>query len=524
MEVYGIRGKKKQCVSQCFLLKNLPLSFLLPQQNIILKIAIIGAGIAGLASAVRMASKGHSVDVYEANAYPGGKLSQFEVQGYRFDAGPSLFTMPQYVDELFQAAGLNPAEHFRYQRLPIVCNYFWEDQTRLSAYANETEFAHEVEQKLGVEASKLLRSLADSRRKYELSGRIFLEKSLHRWDTWLNLSVAKAMLKIPQFDLFTSMNKVNERMVQHPKLVQLLNRFATYNGSNPYKAPGLLTIIPHFEHHIGAFYPEGGMHSITQSVYALAQSKGARFHFNAPVEEIVLEKGRAVGIKVNQEKRHYDRIISNMDVFHAYRRLLPHAPQPEKILRQEKSTSALIFYWGVQREFPELNMHNILFSEDYRHEFDLLSQGQVSDDPTVYINITSKHTQGDAPPGCENWFVMINVPFNAGQDWDAIIARSRTQIIAKISRMLGVTLPDLIACEEILEPRSIESKTWSHLGALYGTSSNDRMAAFMRHPNFSAKIKNLYFVGGSVHPGGGIPLCLLSAKIVDDIMEKSPAL
>lgn len=484
-----------------------------------MKIAIIGAGIAGLASAVRMASKGHQVEVYEANSYPGGKLSQFELQGYRFDAGPSLFTMPQYVDELFQVAGVTPESRFHYHRLPIVCNYFWEDQTRLSAHADAPEFAAEVEQKLGVKAEKLLQSLEDSRHKYELSGRIFLEKSLHRWDTWLNWSVVKAMLKIPQFDLFTTMNRVNERMVQHPKLVQLLNRFATYNGSNPYKVPGLLTIIPHFEHHQGAYYPEGGMHHITQSVFKLAQSLGVQFNFNSTVEEILLEKGRATGIKVNGSVLPYERIISNMDVFHAYRRLLPHAPQPEKTLRQEKSTSALIFYWGVQRDFPELNMHNILFSEDYRREFELLSQGQVSDDPTVYINITSKHTPGDAPPGCENWFVMINVPYNDGQDWEAIIERSRTQVMAKINRILGVKLQDLIACEEILEPRSIERKTWSHLGALYGTSSNNRMSAFLRHPNFSHKIKNLYFVGGSVHPGGGIPLCLLSAKIVDELIN-----
>jgi phytoene desaturase len=328
------------------------------------------------------------------------------------------------------------------------------------------------------------------------------------------------MLKIPQFDLFTTMNRVNERQVQHPKLVQLLNRFATYNGSNPYKVPGLLTIIPHFEHHIGAFYPEGGMYSITKAVHQLAEALGAKFYFNTTVEEILLHQNTALGIRINGQERAYDRVISNMDVFHAYRRLLPRAPQPEKILRQEKSTSALIFYWGVQREFPELDMHNILFSEDYRREFQYLSQGQVGDDPTVYINITAKHSPGDAPPGCENWFVMINVPYNAGQDWDTIITRARQNIIAKINRILNVDLGSLIACEQVLEPRSIESKTWSHLGALYGTSSNNRMAAFLRHPNFSSKIKNLYFVGGSVHPGGGIPLCLLSAKIVDEILDK----
>ena len=475
--------------------------------------------MAGLASAVRLASRGHEVHVYEANSYPGGKLSEFELQGYRFDAGPSLFTMPQYVDELYRVAGEKPADHFEYERLPVVCHYFWEDDTRLLAYAEEERFAGEVNDKLGVPPERLHRALADSRRKYELTGRIFLEKSLHRLDTWLNGRVLRAMLAIPGLDLFTSMNAVNRRHLKHPKLVQLFNRFATYNGSNPYKAPGLLSIIPHFEHHIGAFFPRGGMYNITKSIHELAERKGVTFHFNTPVREIIVEEGRAVALQLDEGIATFGRIISNMDVFFTYRKLLPRERHPERTLRQQKSTSALIFYWGIRRQFPELGLHNIFFSEDYQAEFRHLEEGEIFTDPTVYINITQKYEPGDAPDGCENWFTMINVPYNSGQDWDALIEQSRKQILEKLSRMLKVDIEPLIECEEILEPRTIESKTASHLGALYGTSSNNRMAAFLRHPNFSSRIKGLYFCGGSVHPGGGIPLALLSAKIVDEVMH-----
>ncbi len=485
-----------------------------------MKIGIIGAGVAGLASAVRMASRGHEVHVYEANSYPGGKLSEFELKGYRFDAGPSLFTMPHYVDALYRAAGEDPAQHFEYERLPVVCHYFWEDGTRLHAYAEEERFAAEVQEKLGVPAKRLHQALADSRRKYELTGRIFLEKSLHRLDTWLNGRVLRAMMAIPGLDLFTSMNAVNRRHLKHPKLVQLFNRFATYNGSNPYKAPGLLSIIPHFEHHIGAFFPRGGMYNITRSIYELARRKGASFHFNTPVQEIIVSKGRAVALRVKEKEEPFDRVISNMDVFFTYRKLLPQERRPERTLRQQKSTSALIFYWGVRRQFPELGLHNIFFSEDYRTEFRRLEEGNVFEDPTVYINITQKCEPGDAPEGCENWFTMINVPYNSGQDWDTLIRQAREHILAKLSRMLQVEVEPLIEFEEVLEPRTIESKTASHLGALYGTSSNNRMAAFLRHPNFSSRIKGLYFCGGSVHPGGGIPLALLSAKIVDEVMHE----
>ncbi len=483
------------------------------------EIGIIGAGIAGIASAIRMAVKGHQVDVFEANSYAGGKLSDFKMGDYRFDAGPSLFTMPMYVEELFKLANRNPKHYIEYERLPVVCNYFWEDEIRLSAYADPQRFGEEVKEKLDVDPSRLQKMMADSQRKYDISGQIFLEKSLHKRNTWLQPKVLKAMMLAPTMDLFSTMDQVNKRFLKHPKLVQLFNRFATYNGSNPYKAPGILSIIPHFEHHFGAYIPKGGMVSITKSLVKLAKEEGVRFHFNTKVDEIIVEQKRAMGLRIGRDMRYFDTIISNMDVFFTYRKLLPNIKHPERTLAQEKSTSALIFYWGIKQQFPELDLHNILFTEDYKKEFDYLQNGKILDDPTVYINITSKYCKADAPEGGENWFTMINVPYNSGQDWETMIATARKQIIKKINRILKIDVESLIECEDILDPRTIESRTSSHLGSLYGTSSNNRMAAFLRHPNFSNKIKGLYFCGGSVHPGGGIPLCLLSAKIVDEMME-----
>ncbi|WP_367388510.1 1-hydroxycarotenoid 3,4-desaturase CrtD [Lewinella sp. LCG006] len=486
-----------------------------------MRTAIIGAGIAGLAAAVRLAVQGHQVEVFEAAEGPGGKLSEFSLGDYRFDLGPSLFTMPQYVDELFELAGENPKDYFSYERLPVVCHYFWEDGTRIHAHAAKEEFAEEVENVLDIPASRVLQMLSDAERKYQISGRTFLEKSLHKLSTWTNLEVLKAMLKIPQLDLFRSMDAVHRRELQHPKLVQLFNRFATYNGSNPYKAPGLLTIIPHFEHHFGAFLPEGGMYSISQSVYELARRQGVKFHFNTKVDEILVDNGAATGVRSGDKEQPFDQVVSNMDVFFTYRELLPQQRQPERILAQQKSTSALIFYWGIKKTFPELNCHNILFSEDYPAEFAAMERGEMYEDPTVYINKTSHLVPGDAPEGCENWFVMINAPCDAGQDWELLQQQTRQRTIAKINNILGEDIEPLIEEEWIMTPPVIQTKTGSHLGSLYGTSSNSKMAAFMRHPNFSHRISNLFFVGGSVHPGGGIPLCLLSAKIMSEMVMDS---
>jgi phytoene dehydrogenase-like protein len=210
-----------------------------------------------------------------------------------------------------------------------------------------------------------------------------------------------------------------------------------------------------------------------------------------------------------------------MDISAAYRKLLPHQKHPDKLLSQPKSSSGIVFYWGIKRQFDQLGLHNIFFSADYKAEFEkIFNEQTISDDPTVYINITSKHKPDDAPEGCENWFVLINVPANEGQNWEELVDKTRQNVITKLSNILKTDISKLIENEEVLDPKWIEIRTSSVQGALYGNSSNNKYVAFLRHPNFSSKIRNLYFVGGSVHPGGGIPLALSSAKIMSDMIQE----
>jgi len=264
--------------------------------------------------------------------------------------------------------------------------------------------------------------------------------------------------------------------------------------------------------------PKGGMHEITQSLFRLSKDIGIDFRFAEKVERVTTSNKVATGIVTSKGEYDFETIVSNMDVIPTYHRLLPDHPIPGRVDKQERSSSALIFYWGIEEEFRQLGLHNIFWSEKYKKEFSLLfEEKKISNDPTVYVNITSKHEKSDAPKGCENWFVMVNAPHVAGQDWRRIEKETRKIVLEKLSRMLGTNIEALIKTERVLNPPTIESQTSSYLGSLYGTSSNDRMAAFLRHPNFTSKIKNLYFCGGSVHPGGGIPLCLLSGKIVGDL-------
>ncbi len=483
------------------------------------KALIVGSGIAGIAASIRLALKGYQVEVFEANSYPGGKLSEIVIQGYRFDAGPSLFTLPEQVEELFRLAGKSPSEHFNYLRLDVACHYFWEDGKRIQAWADINRFADEVETKLGEPAAHIREALKRSAFIYDHLSPLFMHRSLHHLGTWTNPQALKSYLKMGKLGIFSTMNKANEQQFTHPKLVQLFNRYATYNGSNPYETPATLNIIPHLEFNIGAFFPKKGMHDITQSLYQLALSLGVKYQFNSPVEEILVEHGKAVGLITTGREVRGDVVVNNMDMVNAYKTILRKQKQPKLLLSQPKSSSALIFYWGVKAHFPELDLHNILFSEDYRSEFEhIFKKGSIYTDPTVYINITSVYKEDDAPAGCMNWFTMINVPNNQGQDWDQLIAEARKNVIAKVNRILKTDLEPLIEVEEILEPRTIESRTSSAQGALYGNSSNNKFAAFLRHANYSSEIQNLYFCGGSVHPGGGIPLSLLSAKIMCDMI------
>ncbi|WP_316734813.1 1-hydroxycarotenoid 3,4-desaturase CrtD [Pedobacter aquatilis] len=488
------------------------------------KAIIIGAGVAGIASAIRLAVKGYAVQVFEANAYPGGKLKEINADGFRFDAGPSLFTMPQYVDELFILAGKKPQDYFEYQKLDEICRYFYEDGLRLSASSDTEKFAKEIEQKTQSKASEIKSFLEKSNTIYTVTHKVFLERSLHKLKSYLHWDTVKSIFRFGQIDAFRTQHKANQNAFSDERITQLFNRYATYNGSNPYQAPATLNIIPHFEYHFGAFLPKNGMYSIILAIVKLAKDLGVEFQYNQKVSEVVYKvdgrRRKVVGIKLKDVIQKADVVISNLDIWFTYKNLLKNIPQPKKLLNQQRSSSALIFYWGIRNIYPELGLHNIFFAKDYQSEFDSIwTENSISKDPTIYINITSKHIATDAPKDCENWFVMINVPANNGQDWNRLIADAKQNILSKLSRILKTDVSKDIVTESILDPRSIESKTGSYQGSLYGNSSNNQFAAFLRHSNFSSQIKNLYFCGGSVHPGGGIPLALLSAKIIDDNLK-----
>lgn len=476
------------------------------------KICIAGAGIGGLAAAIRLARAGFEVHVFEQKPEAGGKMAEIKGSGYRFDAGPSLFTMPHYVDRL-----LDVDISFSYRKLNTLCHYFFPDGTFFPCPADEESFVNNAAALFEEKAESLQKHLNYSKYLYKITAPVFLEKSLHRLSTYTHKNGIRGIVNLPFIGIFRSMHAANRKRFRNKNLVQLFDRYATYNGSNPWKAPSTLNVIPHLEMGMGAFMPKGGMIAIARTLQEQATRLGVHFHFKHTVSAIRKDSSGITGIVANGTEIPTDLLLSNLDVRLTYKLL--NLPLPAKIRTAEPSSSALIFYWGIRGKFPNMDLHNILFSGDYKREFqNIFEKGSIDEDPTVYINISSKMESSDAPKDCENWFVMINTPANRGQNWDEIRQKARDLIINKINNILKCNIETLIEFEDFLDPVRIESFTGSTFGSLYGSSSNNMMSAFFRQANFSSNTKGLYFCGGSVHPGGGIPLCILGGNIASDII------
>jgi len=481
-------------------------------------VGIIGSGIAGLASSIHLAHKGYQVQVFEQGPTYGGKLGVAQLGSYRFDLGPSLFTLPQLVWDLLDS---DLKDNFHVQRLETLCHYFYDHKNKpFHAHAEIDQFVQEAAQYFEESPDRIRKFMAHSKRVYDITAPVFLASSLHKPATYFSKNGRKGIANLWRLNMFQTMNGALTKQFNNPDLIQLFNRYATYNGSNPYQAPATLNVIPHLEFFYGAYLPLNGMRAIADVLYEQAVRLGVCFYFNTAIEGVEYDAQNRISTLIDAQQRLYpiDICVSNIDVKRLYRHVL-NKTVPKKIEKAENSSSALIFYWGIKQKFPQLDVHNILFSNDYPEEFDaLFARKTLQIDPTVYINITSKHIQTDAPEYGENWFVMINAAHDTGQYTPQYLAEVRTGIIAKINRVLQIDIESLIEVEDRLDPVGIAHSTGSDKGSLYGSSSNDRMSAFFRQANFSSEHKNLYFCGGSVHPGGGIPLCLLGASIVNKLI------
>jgi len=486
------------------------------------RVAIIGAGFGGLAASAILAHRGYAVEVFEQQAAPGGKAGNLRIGDWRFDAGPSLFTMPFVFEECFRRAGGDLSTAIQHEPMELITRYFWEDGTVLDAWQEPVRFAAEVAAKLGDPAETVERYLKWAKKIYDTTADIFLFGN--PWDPLNIFRTAgwRALAGIPFIAPFTTMDRFHRRYFRDERTIQLFDRYATYTGSDPYRAPATLAIIAHVECAIGARNLRGGVAALVRAMHAIAEKNGARFHFNTPVERIIRTGARVIGIATEEGELFFDAVVSNADVTHTYLSLLQSESEAaDRYQRLEPSLSGVVFYWAMRETFPELAVNNIFFSRDYRAEFEeIFDKRRCGYDPTLYVNITAKFDPSDAPAGGENWFVLINAPYDDHQDWEVEVLRLRETTIAKISRMIGRDIERAIVHEEVRTPRTWRELTNTNHGSIYGISSNDPMAAFHRQPVRCREHPGLFFCGGSAHPGGGMPLATLSGMMAADAVTR----
>ena len=470
------------------------------------KVVIIGAGVSSLAAAVLLSAKGCKVTVLESTNTYGGKVGLLKLGGATFDTGPSLCTDVKTIDDIYIKAGLNPRDYWDYLPTNEITRYFWQDGFSYIMPASRAQIERSLVRNFNVNINSFSKYYAQLDKAYQKSLPLYLDRQPSLFST-LSPSGVKALFAITPL-LAQYLHSKNAQKLKDPKLVQIFDRFATYSGSDPFVAPAITALAGALELNDGAYYPIGGMRSIADGLYNAAKKLGVDFVFNSPVLSIKTMQGRVAAVVTKQGLITASHVLYGGDVAYLPSLLNNKAKTP-KNTPQSRSTSAVVFYWVVKGNHKAFGLHTILFSNNYKTEYQALMNQKVPQDPTIYINCTSKLEPAMAPKGSENWFVMINVP--AGTP-DSAVDMLRPIVKKRIEACLGYGI-DILA-EDYLSPKRLQSKTGAWQGAIYGESLNSLGRMARRSRLNRTKYSNLYCIGGTVHPGGGIPLALRSAKIV----------
>lgn len=476
---------------------------------------IVGGGLGGLAAAIHLAARGRRVLLLEKNERVGGKLNLVEAGGYTFDTGPSLLTMPWVLRELFEVAGARLEDELELLPVEPTCRYAWPDGTRFDASQSLPLLMQQIGRLDPRDVDGFLRFMAYASRIYQAVAGPFL---LNPFDGLRDLITPALLRDSWKIDPLRTVDGAVRAFFHSPYLRQVFNRYATYNGSSPYRAPATFNLIAYVEFIEGGWYVRGGMYALARALETLARRLGVEIRTNTPVEQIVLRDGAAGGvILAGGERIDATQVVVNADPRYAYKQLLPgQARASAQLGKLEPSCSGFILLLGVRRQYADLAHHNIFFSADYPREFAaIFDKGVPAPDPTVYVCATSVSDPQHAPPGHTNMFVLVNAPaLGPRVNWAREAPAYRDLVVHKLERMGLAGLGAQIGYEQIITPADLHARYNAPGGAIYGLASNHPFTAFLRPPLRARGLRRLFFVGGGTHPGGGIPLVLLSGRAV----------
>ncbi|MEP1126562.1 MAG: phytoene desaturase family protein [Ilumatobacter sp.] len=474
-------------------------------------VVVVGSGVGGLACAIRLRVAGHRVTVLERNDVVGGKLALFERDGFSFDVGPSLLTLPHVLDEVFGLAGTSLAEQIDLVRLDPQFRYSWRDGSTLDVHDDPVATASAFDA-FTPGAGRQWRDFDDRGRVvWDVSERTFFAGPMSGPLSLLRRMDSPAdLLKI---DALRTLRRAARDSFDDDRLRQWVGRYATYSGSSPAKAPATLACIPHIESRFGCWYPMGGLRALRDAFERVALHIGVEIRTSCEVTSILSTPDRVTGVQL-ADGTYIDAsiVVANADARHLYDDLLPDEDALAKVRRAPRSTSGFVLCIGARGKTPDILHHNVWFSGDSFQEFRAIDAGQLAMDPTIYGCVSSTTDPSQAPEGDENWFLLVNTPPGVEVDREAY----RDTVLERLADH-GVDLRRRMKFCAVMTPGDIEHNYRAPGGAIYGSSSNGRLTAFLRPKNRGTK-DGLYLVGGSSHPGGGLPLVTTSARIVADMV------
>lgn len=479
-------------------------------------IVVVGAGVGGLAAAIHLRAAGCDVTVLDRLERAGGKLAEHRAAGFTWETGPSLLTLPEVFRELAAVGGRDLDELMTMVRLDPVCRY---------RFADGTVFDHRADLVDAAAAADALRTGAGA------EWTEFQHRAAAVWEVAQHSFLAGPMssplrllrrMRSPR-DLLTidagrTLHAAATDQFSDPRLVQLVDRYATYSGSSPYRAPATLACIAHLEQEGGAWAVQGGLARLADALVEVATGLGVEIRTGVDVDAVTHDGRRVTGVRTaDGERIAASAVVANVDALHLYRDLLPHGRSRRRAEAAPRSSSGFVLLLGVEgstvhADGQPLAHHNISFSSDYRAEFDaLFGTRRGLDDPTVYVCASSVTDPTQAPDGAENWFVLVNAPAGAGE-----MAGYGDHLLDVLQRR-GWDLSGRIVHREQITPADIERRYRTPGGSIYGTSSNGRLAAFLR-PGNRGPLGGLYLCGGSSHPGGGLPMVAISGRIAAECL------
>lgn len=483
------------------------------------KAVIIGAGVGGIATSIFLAQKGYSVDVYEKNADPGGRCGQIYQHGHRFDLGATILLMPSLYREVFTALGLNMDKELEPTSLEPLYKLFFDDGSNFEFSRRDERMKEQLE---AIEPGSFERY-----KQYVHEGYSFFNQSMNgllnrNFNHLFQFINIRSILLLIRLKTWIKHTDYIHRFFKDSRLQKAFTFQNIYVGQNPYRQPAFFSMLPGAEIAEGALFPKGGMHHIVEKLMETALASGVKFHFKSPVTKIIVNGKKAEAIELKNGKRiEADIVVANADLPYVYNELLPDKAIARRLKKKEHSCSAIVFHWGMDKIYPELRHHSIFLNEPYKEGMNkIFKEKSLSDRPCFYIHAPVRTDPSAAPENQDTLSVIIpvgHIDENTDQDWQAIKKSARESVIRRLKEAGCTDIESHIKFEVCFMPKTFESYCNVSRGSVFGSLSHTifQMGYFRPH-NRHGKYKNLYFAGGSTHPGNGIPLVLLSAKLTSE--------